>query len=101
MSLFQQKHHIIRRSRSSLWWYLIISLAVLLIAAVLGLGGGIINFIDKHANILDTQYIPVDLDRRTTDALKEQLKDIDKNKLEQLKKKFEERQSKQQDKPKP
>ncbi len=71
---------------------------VILIAAVLGLGGGLINFLEKNANVLDNQYIPADLDRRTADTLKEKLKDIDPNKLEQLKKKFLEKQSKQQDK---
>jgi len=75
-------------------WFLIISLVVLLIAAVLGLGGGLINFIDKHADVLDTQYIPMDLDRKTIDELKKQTKDIDRNTLEQLKKKFEQRKSK-------
>ena len=94
MSLFRRRSHMIHRSRSSLIWYLIIVTVALFIAAVLGLGGGLINFIDKHANVLDTQYIPQDLDLQTADTLKEQLKDLDHNKLEQLKKKFEQRQSK-------
>jgi hypothetical protein len=71
---------------------------VILVAAVLGLGGGLINFFERHADVLDNQYIPANLDRRTTDALKEQLKDIDPDKIEQLKRRFLERQSKQQDK---
>jgi len=75
-------------------WFLIISIVVLLIAAILGLGGGLINFIDKHANVPDTQYAPVDLDRHTADALKDQKKDIDQNKMERLKKKSEQRQFK-------
>jgi uncharacterized protein HemX len=74
-------------------WFLAISVVILLIAAVLGLGGGLISFIDKHANVLDTQYIPVELDNRTKDALKEQMKDIDQSKLEQLKKRFGQKQS--------
>ncbi len=73
-----------RRSRSSLVWILIISLVVLLIAAVLGLGGGLINFIDKHANIIDSQYLPMDLERA---------------RVEELKKKFEQKRSQSQDKP--
>jgi hypothetical protein len=84
----------IHRSRSSLLWYLIIATIALFIAAVLGLGGGLINFIDKHANILDTQYIPQDLDRHAAEVLKEQVKDIDQSKLEALKKKSEQRQAK-------
>lgn len=83
-----------RRSRSSLVWLLVISIVVIIIAAVLGLGGGLINFLEKNANVLDNQYIPVDLDRRTADALKEKVKDLDPNKLEQLKREFLERQSK-------
>jgi predicted PurR-regulated permease PerM len=84
----------IHRSRTSLLWFLVISAVILLIAAVLGLGGGLINFIDQHSNILDTQYIPKDLDRQSVDALKDQLKDIDQGKMEQLKKKLLEKQSK-------
>ena len=62
-------------------WLAIISLVVVLLAAVLGLGGGLLNFIDKNANVLDSQYlhyIP---------------KDIDHNKLEDLKKKWDQQQS--------
>ena len=79
-------------------WLLIISVVVILVGAFLGLGGGLINFFEEHANILDDQYVPVDIDRRTADTLKEKLKDIDPSKLEQLKRKFLEKQSKQQDK---
>ena len=89
----RKSHH----SRRSLVWFIIISIVVVLIGAVLGLGGGFIDFLEKHANILDNQYIPMDLDRHTTDALKEKLKDIDPNKLEQLKREFLEKKSKQQD----
>jgi hypothetical protein len=74
-------------------WYLIITVVALLIAAVLGLGGGLINFIDKHADVLDTQYIPIDLDRTTMEELKERTKNLDRNTIEQLKKKFMQRQS--------
>ncbi len=82
-------------------WFLIISLVVILIAAVLGLGGGLINFLDENADVLDTQYIPMDLDRKTVTELKEKTKNIDKNTLELLKKQFEQRQSKSQSGPKP
>lgn len=98
MSPYRRRKKMFRRSRSSLVWLLVISIVVILIAAVLGLGGGLINFLEKNANVLDNQYVPTSLDRHTTDALKKQLKDIDPNKLEQLKRKFLERQSKQQDK---
>ena len=70
-------------------WLAIISLVAVILAAVLGLGGGLLNFIDKNANVLDSQYlqyIP---------------KDIDHNKLEELKKKWDQKQFKPYDKPKP
>ncbi len=98
MSPFRRSKRKFRRSRRSLVWFLIILIIVILVGAILGLGGGLINFLEKNANILDNQYVPVDLDRSTTDALKKQLKDIDQDKLEQLKRKFLEKQSKQQDK---
>lgn len=72
-----------RRSRSSLVWALIISFVVIVIAAVLGLGGGLISFIDKHANVTDSHYLPMDLER---------------GRVEELKKKFEQKQSQSQDK---
>ena len=75
-------------------WFIIISLTVLILAAVLGLGGGLINFFEEHANVLDTQYIPMDLDRATVDRLKEATKDMDQEKVEQLKKRFDEMRSK-------
>lgn len=101
MSPYRRRKKMFRRSRSSLVWLLVISIVVIIIAAVLGLGGGLINFLEKNANVLDNQYIPADLDRRTVDALKEKVKDIDPNKLEQLKREFFERQSRQQGKQKP
>jgi hypothetical protein len=75
-------------------WFIIISLTVILLAAVLGLGGGLIDFFEEHANVLDTQYIPMDLDRKTMDQLKDATKDLDHDKLEQLKKKFDAMRSK-------
>lgn len=89
MSLTRRRHHhVIRRSNSSLKWFLIITIVIVIIGAFLGLKGGLINFIDEHADVLDTQYIPKDLDRTALDALKGQMKDIDKNKMEELKKKY-------------
>lgn len=99
MSPYRRRKKMFRSSRRSVVWIITISIVVIIIAAVLGLGGGLINFLEKHANIMDNQYIPVDLDRRTVDGLKDQMKNIDQEKLEELKRKFMERQSKQQDKP--
>jgi hypothetical protein len=80
-----------RRSKTLLRWYLIILVVVLLLAAVLGLRGGLINFLEEHSNILDDQYIPADLDRRTQDRLQKELKGLDMDKLEELRKKYEDR----------
>jgi hypothetical protein len=85
-----------------LMWLAIISLVVVLIAAVLGLGGGIISFLDKNADVLDSQYlqsIPKDIDRNTLEDLKKtfdqkQSKPIDRATLEKLKKTFDQQQSK-------
>ncbi len=97
MSTYRRSKKKFRRSRRSLVWLLVITIVVILVGAVLGLGGGLINFFEKHANILDDQYIPKNLDRQTADSLKEQLKDVDPKKIEQLKRKFLEKQAKQQD----
>ena len=95
MSHHRHSRRIFRRSRRTLVWFLIISIVVIIVGAVLGLGGGLINFLEKNADVLDNQYIPKELDSRTVDKLKEQMKEIDPNKLEQLKRKFLDRQSKQ------
>jgi len=67
----------------------VITLVVFAIASVLGLGGGLINFIEKHADVLDTQYIPKDLERGAAERLKEGTKEIDHNTLDQLGKRYE------------
>lgn len=94
MSPYRRRKKMFRRSRSSLVWLLTISIVVILIAAILGLGGGLINYLEKHANVLDNQYVPVDLDRKTLDELKKRTQNIDKDKLEELKKRFLEKQTK-------
>ncbi len=75
-------------------WYAIILLVTVVLAAILGLGGGLLNFIDKKSNVLDSQYlqsIPRDVDRNTLEELK---KNIDPNTLKELKKKWDQKQSK-------
>ncbi len=74
-------------------WYAIILLVTALLAAVLGLGGGLLNFIDRKANVLDSQYIqsiPKDIDRNTLEEMK---KNIDPDTLKELKKKWDQKQS--------
>ncbi len=75
-------------------WFLIISFVVIVVGALLGLGGGLINLLEKNADVLDSQYVPQNLDRHAVDRLKEKMKEIDPDKLEQLKRKFFDRQSK-------
>jgi len=94
MSPHRRRKKIFRRSRSSLVWFLIITLVVVIVGAILGLGGGLINFLEKNADVIDNQYIPADIDRQTMDKVKEQVKGMDPQKLEELKRKFLDRQSK-------
>ncbi len=85
MSPFRRRRKARGKSRTPLMWFVIIFLVAVLIAAVLGLGGGLIHFIDKNANVLDSQYIQ---------SITNIPKDIDRNKLEELKKRWEQKQSK-------
>lgn len=85
MSPFRRRRKKHGKSRTSLMWFAIILLVAVLLAAVLGLGGGLLNFIDKNANVLDSQYIQ---------SIPNIPKDIDRNTLEELKKKWDQKQSK-------
>lgn len=88
---FRKRRPRIRRSRTPWGWFLVIMLLVFAVASVLGLGGGLINFLEKHADVLDTQYIPKDLERGAAELLKKGTKEVDKNTLEQLKKRYEQK----------
>jgi hypothetical protein len=55
-------------------WLAIISLIVVILAAILGLGGGAIDFIEKYFGYRDDSYRPMDTERQTTDLLQEQSK---------------------------
>ncbi|HLA05291.1 MAG TPA: hypothetical protein VJZ16_04830 [Syntrophales bacterium] len=85
MSPFRQRRKKHGKFGTSLMWFAIILLVVVLLAAVLGLGGGLIGFLDKHADVLDSQYIQ---------SIPNIPKDIDRNTLEELKKKWDQKQSK-------
>lgn len=84
MSPFRRRHTRYRKSKMPLMWFAIILLVAVLLAAVLGLGGGLLNFIDKNANVLDSQYIQ---------SIPNIPKDIDRDTLEELKKKWNQKQS--------
>jgi len=55
-------------------WLMIISLIAVILAAVLGLGGGAINFIEKYFSYRDDSYRPMDTDRQATDIIQERSK---------------------------
>jgi hypothetical protein len=55
-------------------WLVIISLVAAILAAILGLGGGAINFIEKYFGYRDDSYRPMDTDRQTIDTLHERSK---------------------------
>jgi hypothetical protein len=50
-------------------WVAIISLVAVLLAAVLGLGGGAINFIEKYFGYRDDSYRPMDTERQSMDLI--------------------------------
>ncbi len=50
-------------------WLAIILIVVCILAAILGLGGGAINFIEKYFSYRDVSYQPLDLERRTPEDL--------------------------------
>jgi hypothetical protein len=55
-------------------WLVIISLVVAILAAILGLGGGAINFIEKYFGYRDDSYRPMDTERQTAEILQERSK---------------------------
>jgi hypothetical protein len=74
MSPFRRRHTRHRRLRTPLMWLAIISLVAVILAAVLGLGGGAINFIEKYFGYRDDSYRPMDTERQTTEVLQERSK---------------------------
>ena len=52
-------------------WLAIISLVAVILAAILGLGGGAINFIEKYFDYRDDSYRPMDAERQNTDISQE------------------------------
>jgi hypothetical protein len=69
----QTKH---RKSRTPLMWLAIISLVAVILAAVLGLGGGVIDFIEKYFDYRDDSYRPMDTERQAVPIVQEQPKPI-------------------------
>jgi hypothetical protein len=74
MSPFRRRHTKQRKPRTPLMWLAIISIVAVILAAILGLGGGAINFIEKYFGYRDDSYQPMDSERLTTDVLQERSK---------------------------
>lgn len=55
-------------------WLAIISLVAVILAAVFGLGGGAINFIEKYFGYRDDSYRPMDTERHDYETVKERSK---------------------------
>jgi hypothetical protein len=79
MSPFRRRHAKQRRSNTPLMWLMIISLVAIILAAVLGLGGGAIDFIEQYFSYRDDSYRPMDTERQTTDILQERPKSINQS----------------------
>ncbi|MDP2863374.1 MAG: hypothetical protein Q8N95_11335 [Desulfobacterales bacterium] len=65
MSLFKRRQTKKRKSGTPLKWFVIISIVVAIMAAVLGVRGGVIDFIENYFSYKDNSYRPVDIDRST------------------------------------
>ena len=50
-----------RKSVTPLKWFVIISIVVAVMAAVLGIRGGVIDFIERYFGYKDNSYQPVDI----------------------------------------
>ncbi|MDO8724384.1 MAG: hypothetical protein Q7J31_19445 [Syntrophales bacterium] len=72
MTPHRHRHTRVGKRGKQLKWLLIITIVAALIGAFLGLGGGLINFFEKNADVLDKQIIPQDIDRSAMEQLKKQ-----------------------------
>jgi FixJ family two-component response regulator len=53
-------------------WFTIITVVAGILAAVLGMGGGAIDFIEKYFNYRDNSYQPMDTERQAARSVQEQ-----------------------------
>lgn len=67
MNFFRRKKTKIRKSKTPLKWFVIISIVVAVMAAVLGVRGGVIDFIEHYFGYKDNSYRPVDPGYRDED----------------------------------
>jgi len=74
MSPFRRRHTEQRKPRKPLLWLAIISIVAVILAAILGLGGGAINFIENYFGYRDDSYQPMDTERHDYETVKERSK---------------------------
>jgi len=63
-----------RKSGTPLKWFVIISIVVAIMAAVLGVRGGVIDFIENYFSYKDNSYRPVDIEHPTKGIVQKRAK---------------------------
>lgn len=71
MNLFKRRKIKKKKSGTPLKWFVIISIVVAIMAAVLGVRGGVIDFIENYFGYKDKSYRPVDIGHPTDDNKKD------------------------------
>ncbi|MDQ1329816.1 MAG: hypothetical protein QG578_78 [Thermodesulfobacteriota bacterium] len=71
MGLFKRKKIKKRKSGTPIKWFVIISIVVTIIAAILGVKGGMIDYIEDYFKYKDHSYRPVDISHRNEDNKKD------------------------------
>lgn len=72
MPLFKlRKQKKSKKPRTPIKWFVIISIVVAIMAAVLGVKGGVIDFIEHYFGYKDNSYRPVDIGHPTDDVKKD------------------------------
>ena len=74
MIFFKRKKIKKRKSGTPLKWFVIISIVVAIMAAVLGIRGGVIDFIENYFSYKDNSYRPVDIEHPTNDIVQKRAK---------------------------
>lgn len=64
MNLFKRRKIKKKKSGTPIKWFVIISIVVTIMAVVLGVRGGVIDFIEHYFGYKDNAYVPVDLGHR-------------------------------------
>ncbi len=74
MLFFKRRKIKKRKSGTPIKWFVIISIVVTIMAAVLGVKGGVIDYIEDYFGYKDNSYVPVDLVHRTEEIEKKNVK---------------------------